>query len=186
MVNIALFAAAAAPLDPNAGPIQQILDTFGVTLPTFIAQCISFAIVAFLLNRFAYKPILKVLDERRDKIEAGLKNAEKIQAELAETEAARQKVLDEANAQANKMIEEARESAERVRETETQKAIAEAEGIITKAREAAEQDRVRMLAELKQEVGRLVVQTTGQVTGKVLTPEDQQRLADEAKAQVAA
>ena len=50
---------------------------------------------------------------------------------------------------------------------------------MTKAREAAEQDHDRMLAELKREVGRLVVETTAAVTGKILTPEDQQRLAED-------
>jgi len=66
-----------------------------------------------------------------------------------------------------------------VRQEETQKAIATAEQIIAKAREATAQDQARMLAELKREVGRLVVQTTAAVTGKVLTTEDQRRLAEE-------
>jgi len=66
-----------------------------------------------------------------------------------------------------------------IKEQETQKAIAAAESIIAKAREAAEQDHARMLAELKREVGRLVIQTTATVTGKILTPEDQRRLAEE-------
>ena len=72
-----------------------------------------------------------------------------------------------------------------MREEETQKAIAAAEQIIIKAREAAAQDTRAMLAELKREVGRLVVQTTATVTGKMLTPEDQQRLAEETQKQLA-
>ena len=84
------------------------------------------------------------------------------------------------------MIEEARAAAARVREQETQKAIASAEQIIAKAREAAAADHQRMLADLKREVGRLVVQTTATVTGKVLTPDDQKRLAEETTRQLAA
>ena len=152
---------------------------FGVDWPHFIAQVVSFLIVAGLLYKFAYQPILNVLIERRERIAEGLANAEKIKAELAHTEAARQEVLDKANAQANKLIEEAREAAAAVRERETQKAVAAAEQIIAKSREAAAADHARMLAELKREVGRLVVQTTATVTGKVLTPEDQKRLAEE-------
>ena len=75
-------------------------------------------------------------------------------------------------------------AAARVREQETQKAIASAEQIVTKAREAAAMERAQMLAELKREVGRLVVQTTATVTGKVLTAEDQRRLADETQKQL--
>ncbi len=83
-------------------------------------------------------------------------------------------------------MSEARAAAARVREVETQKAIAAAEQIVVKAREAAAQDHARMLAELKREVGRLVVQTTATVTGKILTPEDQKRLAEETEKQLTA
>jgi F-type H+-transporting ATPase subunit b len=159
---------------------------FGWQKELFIAQVISFAIVAFLLHRFAYKPILKVLEERRQRIAEGLANAERIKAELARTEAARIDTLNQANIQANKLIEEARAAAAKVQEAETQKAIAAAEQIIAKAREAAAQDHARMLAELRREVGKLVVQATAQVTGKILTPEDQRRLADETNKQLAA
>ena len=76
-------------------------------------------------------------------------------------------------------------AAARVREQETQKAIIEAEQIIVKSREAAAQDYARMLVELKREVGRLVVNTTAAVTGKILTPEDQRRLAEETAKEVA-
>ena len=158
---------------------------FGVDWPHFIAQVVSFCIVAFLLHRFAYKPVVDLLEERRRRIAEGLANADKIKVELARAETQRQEVLTQANAQANKLIEEARAAAARVQEQETQKAIAAAEQIISKAREAASQDHARMLAELKREVGRLVVQTTATVTGKILTPDDQKRLAEEAAKQVA-
>jgi F-type H+-transporting ATPase subunit b len=165
---------------------QEVSRTFGLTLENFIAQCVSFAIVAFLLYRFAYKPILTVLEERRRRIAESLENAERIKAELAKTEVERLEILSQANTRANKLIEEAREAAARVQEQETQKAITQAEQIIAKAREAATAERARMLAELKREVGMLVVRTTTAVTGKVLTPEDQQRLAEETSRQLAA
>ncbi|HWF19761.1 MAG TPA: F0F1 ATP synthase subunit B [Verrucomicrobiae bacterium] len=159
---------------------------FGVDWPHLVSQIISFCIVAALLYFFAYKRILQVLEERRQRIAEGLANADKIKAELARTEAARLEVLNQASAQANKLIEDARAAAARVQEQETQKAIAAAEQIIAKAREAAAQDHERMLAELRREVGRLVVETTSKVTGKILTPDDQKRLADETSRQLAA
>ena len=165
---------------------KDTAEKFGLDAPHFFAQVISFGIVSFLLYKFAYKPILNVLAERRQKIAESITNADKIKAELAKTEAARQEVLNQANAQANKLIEEARAAAARVQEQETQKAIAAAEQIIVKAREAAAQDHARMLTELRREVGRLVVNTTSKVTGKILTVEDQQRLADETNRQLAA
>jgi F-type H+-transporting ATPase subunit b len=163
---------------------KSTVRTFGVDWPHFIAQVISFCIVAALLYFFAYKRVLGILEERRQRIAEGLANAEKSKAELQRTEAARLEVLNQANAQANKLIEEARAAANRVREEETQKAIAAAEQIITKAREAAAAEHTKMLSDLKREVGRLVVQTTATVTGKILTPEDQKRLAEETSRQI--
>jgi len=170
----------------GGNPIQQIARTFGVDGPHLIAQIISFTIVCVLLHKFAYKRVLTILEERRQRIAEGLTNAEKIKAELAKAETQRQEIIAQANTQATKLIEEARAAAARVQEQETQKAISAAEEIMAKAREAAEQDHARMLAELKREVGRLVVQTTATVTGKILTPEDQKRLAEETAKTVSA
>src|SRR5438876_4673642 len=168
-----------------ADTARSTAKTFGLDKPHFFAQVISLCLVTFLLYRFAYKPILTMLEERRQRIAESLANAEKIKAELARTEALQREALEKANAQASKLIEEARAAAAHVREQETQKAISAAEQIIAKAREAAAQDHARMLAELKREVGRVVVQTTATVTGKVITPEDQRRLAEETAKQVA-
>jgi F-type H+-transporting ATPase subunit b len=162
------------------------MNQLGIEWRILVTQLISFSIVFFALWRFAYKPIFAMLEARRQKIADGLANAEKIKAELARTEAERRRILAEAGDQANKLIEEARAAAARVRAEETQKAIAAAEQILAKAREAAAQERVQMLAELKRHVGRLVVQTTATVTGKVLTPEDQRRLAEETEKQLSA
>jgi F-type H+-transporting ATPase subunit b len=169
----------------SGGRVEQLARTFGVDWPHLAAQIISFSIVCVVLYRFAYKPVLKMLEERRQQIALGLANTEKIKAELAKTEAQRQEVMAQARVQANKLIEEARAAAARVQENETRKAIAAAENITTKAREAAAQDHARMLADLRHEVGRLVVQTTAVVTGRILTPEDQRRLAEETARQVA-
>jgi F-type H+-transporting ATPase subunit b len=162
------------------------MDKLGLDPRILLMQFIDFSLVFFVLWHFAYKPIFKKLEERKQKIAEAVANAEKIQGDVARTETERQKILADAGDKANKMIDEARQAAARVRETETQKAIAAAEQIVVKAREAAAQEHSQMLAELKREVGRLVVQTTATVTGKILTPEDQRRLAEETEKQLAA
>ena len=159
--------------------MEQTLQSLGIYWPKLIAQVVNFGIVLFILWKFAYRPVLKILEERRQKVAEAMINAEKAREELKRTEAQRQEVLAETNAQANKLIEEARAAAGKVREQETQKAIKEAEQIVSKAREAAALERARMLADVKRELGRLVVATTSKVTGKILTPEDQRRLSEE-------
>jgi F-type H+-transporting ATPase subunit b len=177
-MNLLLLAAQVAQAE-SGGQAEQVAATFGVDWPHLLAQVASFCIVCFVLYWFAYRPVLKMLEARREQIARGLANAEQIKAELARTEAQRQEVMAQANVQANKLIEEARVAASRLQEQETQKAIAAAEQIVAKAREAASQDYARMLTELKREVGRLVVQATATVVGKILTPEDQRRLAED-------
>lgn len=169
----------------SGGQIEQIARTFGVNWPHLIAQTISFGIVCVVLYFFAYRPILRMLEARRQQIASGLANAEKIKAELARIEAERLDVLTKADAAGKQMIEEARAAAARVGAEETRKAVAAAEQLLIRAREAAERDRARLLAEVRREVGRLVVQTTASVTGKILTAEDHQRLAEETASQLA-
>jgi F-type H+-transporting ATPase subunit b len=168
---------------------QMARDTtvrFGVDLPHFLSQCVCFAIVAFLLHRYAYKPILTMLEERKKRIKEGLDNAEQIKQELANTQARTHEIMVQAGQQASKMIEEARATAAKVQEQETQKAIAAAQAIVDKARQATQAEHARMLADLRREVGRLVVDTTRKVTGKVLTLDDQKRLAEETSRELAA
>src|SRR5713101_2104895 len=165
--------------------LRETADTFGWNWKLFLSQVISFCIVAFLLRRFAYKPILAVLEDRRRKIEEGQLNAEKIRKELAEAEKRYQEIVAKANADAQRMIDEARESSSHLAERKQQEAITAAEQILAKAKEAAALEHERQMQTLKRELGRLVVDTTAKVTGKVLTPEDQRRLQEEAARQVA-
>ena len=89
-------------------------------------------------------------------------------------------ILAKANAEAQKVIDEARNSAGHLAERKQQEAIAAAEQIVAKAHEASAIEHERTMAQLKRELGRLVVDTTAKVTGKVLTPDDQRRLQEEA------
>jgi F-type H+-transporting ATPase subunit b len=138
-----------------------------------------------VLYRYAYAPILGMLEARRQQIASGLANAEKIKAELARIEQERLGVLQKADAEGRQLIEEARAAAARVQAEETRKAIASAEQILVRAQEAAARERAAMLAEVKREVGRLVIQTTATVTGKVLSADDHRRLAEETASQLA-
>src|ERR1700732_3073233 len=165
--------------------LRDTANTFGWNPWLFLSQVISFVIVALLLRRFAYKPILAVLEERRRRIEEGLINADKIKKELAEAEKRYAEILAKANADAQKMIDEARESAAHLSERKQQEAVTAAEQILVKAKEAAALEHERQMQTLKRELGRLVVETTEKVTGKVLTPDDQKRLQEEAARKVA-
>jgi F-type H+-transporting ATPase subunit b len=174
------------PIFIAANLVTEVAETFGFDLKIFLSQVVSFVIVALLLRRFAYKPILAVLEERRQRIQEGLLNADKIKQQLAEAEQRYQETLAKANEEAQKMIDEARSSAGVIAERKEQEAIVAAEQILARAREASALEHEREMARLKRELGRLVVDTTAKVTGKVLSAEDQKRLQEEASRQVAA
>src|SRR5678809_272870 len=157
----------------DVGQIQQIARTFGVAWPHLIAQILSFTIVCALLYWLAYRPILQMLAQRRLQIADGLANAEQVRAELANTEA-------------KTIVRDARAAAARIEAQGVQQANASAQEILTKAHQATEREHALMLDDLKRQVGRLVLQTTALVTGKVLTADDQRRLAEESARQLTA
>ena len=183
MITLSILADAAA---GTGNPIVDISRQFGLNAWGLLCQIISFCLVAFLLHRFAYKPILAVLEARRKTIADSLKNAAQIKTRLADAQKAAEEIRSKASADAAKMIEETRAAAKQVSEKESQRAVQQAAEIIQKAREAAEAEQRRLMAELKKELSRLVVDTTAKVTGKVLTAADQQKITAEASRELAA
>tara|TARA_R110000850_G_scaffold9033_6_gene33333 strand:+ start:27 stop:527 length:501 start_codon:yes stop_codon:yes gene_type:complete len=164
--------------------MEGIVEQFGVAWPKFISQVIIVLIVYFVLSKYAFGPILAMLDARRKRIADGEANIKKIEAELAKAEEKVQGMLQEANTDAERMIGEARDSAEVVRGQKTQDAIKEAQQIIEKAREASRLEHESEMNELKNDFGKLVIDATSKVTGKVLDEDDQKRINKETAGQV--
>ena len=140
--------------------ITMITDKFGVSVPTLIAQMVNFCLVALVLYYFAVKPISTTLEERQQKISDGLQYAEEILAEARE------------------------QSKERI-EVKTQEAAAQAEAIIRKASEATELERQKMLADVRQEVARLVVATSSKVLSRDLSDAEKSTFSESAAKELA-
>lgn len=164
---------------------MDVLTTFGLQWGPFLAQVIIVLVVFAILNKFAFGPVTAMLEERRKRIAEGEANLEKIRNDLEQAEENVQAMLDEANGKAERLIADARESADSLREQKTQDAISEAQSIIEKAREASKLEHEQMISELKRDFGRLVIDTTSKVTGKVLDDKDQERLNEETAGQIA-
>jgi F-type H+-transporting ATPase subunit b len=169
-----------------ANAVSDIANQFGVDWWKFLSQCISFSLVAFVLYKYAYNPILNVLAERRQKIEEGLRNAEETKKQLATAQQQATELLAKAGGDAQKIIDEAKVSAKAIIDRETGRATSEAEQIIAKAHEATVREHEKMLGDLKKEVARLVINTTSKVTGRLLNEDDQKRLSEETTKELAA
>lgn len=177
------FLAAAA---ENPGVLENISKTFGLNWPFFIAQVVNFFLVIFILKKFAFGPVQTILEQRRTRIAEGEEKLKRIEKQLAESEATTTAAIAKANDEAVRMINEAKLGAAAFSEQKTQEAIASAQLILNKAEAAARADRERLSTELKREFGRLVASTTSQVTGKILTADDQKRINEDALAKVEA
>ena len=167
-------------LAEEPGRIEVVAKKFGVTWPTLIAQMVNFLLVTFVLYKFAIKPILATYDERQKKISDGLQYAEEMKAQLLEAEKERLEKIKEAVAEAQKILGDARDQSKAMLEQKIQEASAQAESLIRKAGEATELERQKMLAEVKAEVARLVVETTARVLDKELSSEDKERYSNAA------
>jgi F-type H+-transporting ATPase subunit b len=176
--------AAAATDAANSGVLENIQKTFGLNTPFFIAQVINFFLVIFILKKFAFGPIQNMLNQRRMRIAEGEEKLKRIEKQLAESEATTAAAIAKANEDAVRLINEAREGAAAFTEQKAQEAISQAQQILTKAEAAAAAERERIATDLKREFGRLVAATTAQVTGKVLTADDQKRINEDALASV--
>ena len=175
---------AAVPAAESEGVVGDITRSFKVYWPQLISQFISFAIVIFLLKKFAFGPIQEMLEKRRERIVAGEEKLKRIEKQLAESEATTAAAIAKANEDALRLIGEAKAGAAAFSEQKSQEAIAHAQQILAKAEAAGNADRERISTELRREFGRLVATTTSQVTGKVLTADDQARINQEALSKV--
>ena len=181
--SLLFFAAAASHAVEHgeaASGITKITQDFGISLPFFLAQVLSFSIVAFVLWKFAFKPVLATLDERQQKIASGLKYAEEMQAKLAAAQQESAAIVKKANADATRIVEEARKSAKDFLDKQTQEATTKAADVLAKAQQAIELEHKKMLADARTEIARLVVTTTERVLAKKLTDADRSAYNDAA------
>ncbi len=172
--------AAAETVGADGNAISQMLHRFGVDWPFFIAQVINFLIVGSLLYFFAVKPLSAKLQERRDKIEDGLRYTDEMKQKLDDAQKRRDEILKEATIQAQDVVRQAGEQGKAVLSQQSQQAAEQAEDILKKAREQADQQYEAMLKQVRQEAADLVVQTTAQLLKRDLASDERGRIADEA------
>lgn len=172
LAETTVHTAEAAAAHGEASGITKIVSDFGINLPGILAQVLNFSIVAFILWRFAFKPVLATIQERQTKIQAGLKYAEDMKAQLAAAQAESATLIKNAQLEANKIIEEARRTSKELSDKSQKEATERANGLITKAQQAIELEQKKMLADARNEIARLVVTTTERVLAKRLSDTD--------------
>jgi F-type H+-transporting ATPase subunit b len=143
----------------------------------FIPACVAFLIIWFLMAKFAWPMVLKMMEDRESKIQGDLDSAQQANAEAAAAKDAAKAKLDEAQLKANEIIAEAKHDAEVLRADMLAKAQEESQAIIAKAHDVIDAERTKAIAELSGQVVDLSVEIAGKVIGESLSVEQQRELA---------
>lgn len=157
---------------------MEILNQFGISPVLLTAQVVNFLILLFILKKFLFKPILKVLEERKVRIETSLKNAEEIEQKLLETNEKIDKMMVKASEDVQKMLDEGKKSAAEILDEARINASDIALDIAKKNEENMKQEQEKMMVEVKTHVTDLVLAVFRKVTGKVLSKDDQKKIIE--------
>ena len=134
-----------------------MLETLGIHFPSLAIYLVNFVLVLVLLYLFAYKPILRLMDERANRIRESLDAADKARQDAASSQEAIQEQINEARREGQRIMDQTREAAERFRTEEMDKARAEAEAFVERARADIQRERDSALQEVRSSFGDLAI-----------------------------
>jgi len=154
------------------------LAGLGISLPTLLAQIVNFIILFGLLYLVAYKPIMRMLDERSRKIKESMEQTEFIKEQAARAEEEAEKRIEEASKEGQEVIARAARMGEEVRREAEQKARQEAESLITRARMEIQRERDEAIGELRKEFADLTIMAAEKVIDRSLDKEAHRQVID--------
>ncbi|MBT4857323.1 F0F1 ATP synthase subunit B [Candidatus Uhrbacteria bacterium] len=160
-------------------PIAAVVGQFGLNVQTFAAQLINFLIVLVILWRFVYKPVVKLLDERQEKIEKSVKTAEEIEERMTKLSIEREEILNEARKEAQAIAEKAHEDSNGRRDEMVASAKREVERVISKGKDQLATEKASMLRELRKDVVDIAVKAVARVLDDQVDEKRSKSLAEE-------
>jgi len=155
------------------------LKALGINLPSLLAQLINFTLLLILLSIFAYRPAMRLLDERRRRIQEGLEAAEQAKQRAAQAGLEVQAQLERARQEGQAVIGQAQQIASRIQEEAHQQARQDAEALLTRARSEIQLERDSAIAELRREFAGLTIEAAEKVIGQSLDRQAHRRLIEE-------
>lgn len=144
------------------------MESLGLHVPSLIIYLLNFGLLLGLLYLFAYKPILRMMDQRSDRIRESLEAAERARDESARSQEDTQQRLNEARLEGQRLIDQAREMAERYRNEEADKARQEVEAFVARAREDIQRERDAAVQEVRSHFAELAIVAAERVIERTL------------------
>jgi F-type H+-transporting ATPase subunit b len=163
--------------------LAEALDALGINLPQLIAQIVNFTILLIVLKLVLYKPILKMLDERKQRIAEGLNAAEIARAEATEAQANIEAQLVQARQQGQEVVAGAQQIADRIQADAREQANRDREVALERARSEINLERDRAISELRGEFADLTVSAAERVINQSLDRQGHTRVIDEVLAE---
>ena len=158
--------------------MEKILSEFGVQPILLAAQVVNFLILLFLLKKFLYGPILKVLEKRKDVIAQSLKNTEEISSRLNKLGEEEQKRILKAATEGERIIKEATETSVQIIEEGNRKYEDLMVRAALDAKNAAQVEQTKMIQEVRENLADIVSLALEKITGKVLTQKEKQEIIE--------
>ena len=159
------------------------ITDIGINLPVLFAQLVNFTFLLIVLRLLVYKPVLKLLDERRERIREGLSAAERGREAAVEANREAQAQIEAARREGQAIIAQAQQVAQRMNEEAIERARAEQEAILARARADIQLERDTAIAELRKEFADLTITAAEKVIGQSLDRTAHQRLIEQALAE---
>ncbi|MGD0765581.1 MAG: F0F1 ATP synthase subunit B [Dehalococcoidia bacterium] len=159
------------------------IGSLGINLPGLLAQLIGFAILLIVLRMVAFKPVMKMMDERSARIREGLEAAEKMKDQAAQADVTVQKRLEEARQEGQSLIGQSQQIASRMQEEARQQARVEGDALLTRARNEIALERDEAIAQIRREFADLTITAAEKVIGQSLDKKAHERLIEEVLAQ---
>ncbi len=154
------------------------LASLGINLPTLLAQIINFSVLFGLLYLVAYKPIMRMLDERSRKVKESMEQTEFIKEQAAHAEEEAEKRIEVAAREGQEVITRAVRTGEEVRRGAQQEARQEAESLLVRARTEIQRERDEAIDELRKEFADLTILAAGKVIDRSLDKEAHRQLIE--------
>ena len=148
----------------------------GLNLPSLIAYLLNFLILLGILFFFAYKPILRLLDQRSERIRESLEAADRAREEAATSRDVVEQQLNDARREGQRLLDQAREAAERLRGDEMDRARREAEAFVERARSDIQRERDSAISEVRSHFGDLAITAAERVIRRSLDRQAHQEL----------
>ena len=155
------------------------IGALGLNLPALVAQLVSFTLLLVVFRAFLYQPVIRMLDERKKRIQEGLEASDEAKRRLSQTEQDVAKELEKARQDGQGLITQAQQISARIQEEARQGAREEAEQLLTRARGEIQLERDNAIAQLRREFAGLTITAAERVIKEELDPEKHRRLIQE-------